>query len=229
MSATWGKSMMLALLFAAVVPINAHAQPVASCAHEGRPGFPTNMEYLFRQNANGKRILFVAGGISAGESQRLANAIKANRPIDEVWLHSPGGSAIEGFKMGRVLRRAGLATRIPQQFSCMSACASAFLGGAVRLVDPGGQYGVHMFSAAGATARVDELATRMQGGRDAARRVYREMEQTSAVFAAEQSKYIVEMGVSLRLNDLMVLTEAQDMRCLTQDELHRLNVVNLIE
>ncbi len=224
----------IAVLAAAVIvcPPQAGAQSsrpaVATCDYAAGIQFPSTGAYDVDVTLGG-RVLTFSGPIKAGEGARLQQALQTNAPIDEVWLHSPGGAAIEGFNMGRVLRRAGALVRIPDAAMCFSACSTAFLGGAIRVVDPRGQYGVHMFTTANANTVVDELAGRMQGGRESARDVMRDMERSSAVMATQQSRYIVEMGVSMRLAELMSRQSSKGMRCLNRRELVELNVVNLAE
>lgn len=99
------------------------------------------------KNTRGGVILLAMGSIKPGESARLANAIQRVGPrLAEIWLYSPGGTSVEGIKMGRLIRKKGLATRIPKGAMCFSACSMVFLGGVLRTVDAGGYYGVHMWT-----------------------------------------------------------------------------------
>ncbi len=91
------------------------------------------------------RVMIVNGAIAEGDAKRLETALNKAGRIDEVWLHSTGGTASEGPLIGRVLRARNLATRVPNNYICVSACSIAFLGGIVRRIDPGGIYGVHTF------------------------------------------------------------------------------------
>ena len=51
-----------------------------------------------------------------------------------VQLESGGGYLVDGYKLGRSLRRAGATTIIENQEGCASSCAVAFLGGKKRIV-----------------------------------------------------------------------------------------------
>ena len=45
--------------------------------------------------------------------------------------------------------RQNIQTRIPEGWACFSACNFLFMGGTVRIVDPGGLFIVHMFTHTG--------------------------------------------------------------------------------
>lgn len=97
------------------------------------------------------------GGIARGDSLRLSAALTAARPVAELQLFSPGGSLSEGMLMGRLVRTRALATRIVSGARCMSACNFIFMGGVVRTVEPGGAFGVHMFSDDMASVLMEDL------------------------------------------------------------------------
>src|SRR6478752_9216354 len=96
--------------------------------------------------SGGQRILRAEGQIDEDVALRLQDALKENAPIDEIWLRSPGGDARAGNAAGKVIRSSGIPTRIPQGWACFSACNFIFMGGAIRFVDPGGLFVVHMFT-----------------------------------------------------------------------------------
>ena len=86
------------------------------------------------------------GGVDQGDSVRFALALTEGRPVAEIQLFSPGGSLGEGLKIGVLIRNRALATRIVSGSECVSACNFMFLGGVVRMIEPGGLFKVHMFS-----------------------------------------------------------------------------------
>ncbi len=104
-------------------------------------------------------ILIVWGGVNDGDAVRFGAAIAAAKPVLEVQFFSPGGSLLEGMKIGRMVRSAGLATKVTTGSWCASACNFMFLGGTVRTVEAGGRFGVHMFSTNQADALLNDLAT----------------------------------------------------------------------
>ncbi len=179
-------------------------------------------------------VLYAVGGIGSGESARLQRALgrvmQEPGGLHEVWLNSPGGNAVEGIRMGQVLRRMGAATRILGGHICMSACSYAFLGGVFRAVDDGGAYGLHMFSAAAsrAEAMVGALvadAKQRQGLRQTMGRV-QAIEQSVAQTAAIRYEFLLEMGVSVRVARFAFSVEANDMGCPPRSVLTEWNVVN---
>lgn len=174
------------------------------------------------------RILTVEGEFKRGDSRRLADAITRAGRVEEVWFNSPGGSLMEGIEAGRVLRRLGIAARVPDRASCASACVYALIGGIARSVDPGGKVGVHMHSMAmNPELRAEIAAVIRQYGEAGLVKAMQLMEQASAFAAAQQARYLVEMRASLELMTPTVSTEHFDIHWLTREELVRYNVVNV--
>ncbi len=148
---------------------------------------------LTLDQANGARVLKAEGLVDDGVAARLQEALSTNAPIDEIWVRSPGGNARAGNEAGKVIRAAGIPTRIPAGWACFSACNFVFMGGPIRFVDSGGQFVVHMFTHVG-----DKEAVRKEIERDAAGAValIGEVEQDSAMLASEDNDFLIRMGVS---------------------------------
>lgn len=182
--------------------------------------------------SSGQRILKAEGAIDEDVAPRLADALKANAPIDEIWLRSPGGDARAGNAAGKVIRQEGVPTRIPPGWACFSACNFMFMGGAVRYVDQGGQFVVHMFTHVGDKEAVrSELAK----GTDNAIGLIGDVEQDSALLASEDNDFLIRMGVSRKLlTEVMYQQKAisggaedrSTRRCLTVAEAVKYNVAN---
>jgi hypothetical protein len=117
-----------------------------------------NLHFVPIKTQKGTMVL-AWGGVGEGDAVRFAAAMAAARPVLEVQFYSPGGDLLEGMKIGRAIRKLQLATRITSGAWCASACDFMFLGGTVRTVEPGGKFGVHMFSTNQAEALVHDLAT----------------------------------------------------------------------
>lgn len=151
------------VLAATLLPAAARAQMDAIFE-----GFPKSLTWKLVVNAsnlhfvlipNGKtNIVFVWGGIGTGDALRFSTALNAAKPVAEVQFYSPGGSLIDGLKIGSLIRARGFATRVPEGARCVSACNFAFMGGVVRTVDQGASFEVHMFS----NNRADELYAELQ-------------------------------------------------------------------
>lgn len=81
------------------------------------------------------------GTIERGDSDRLQNLISATG-ISSIQLNSNGGNALEGYNLGYTLRLNNMQTIVQAWASCMSACATAFLGGTSYTLD--GIVGFHV-------------------------------------------------------------------------------------
>lgn len=182
--------------------------------------------------SGGHRILRAEGQIDEDVAARLADALKQDAPVDEIWLRSPGGVARAGNEGGKLIRQSGIPTRIPSGWACFSACNFMFMGGVVRYVDPDGLFIVHMFTHVGDKQAVrSELAK----GTDHAIGLIGDVEQDSALLASEDNDFLIRMGVSRKLlTDVMYQQKAvadgegdkSTRRCLTRSEDIKYNVAN---
>jgi hypothetical protein len=191
----------------------------------------------------GRRVLLVrdeppserhprGGRIFSGDAKKLAAALTQGGPYAEVLFNSGGGSEPDGLAMGRLIRAAGLSTRITADAMCASACADAFLGGVARRVEPGGRYGIHMPTIAGNVEMVNRIAGIIEremrkGSHRGAQQLIFEIEQLSAQAASRWAMYVIQMGASVRLVDAGTEKLASEMKWLNRAELLDLNVVNV--
>lgn len=203
------------------VVFNTYAS-AADCWHK-KPDVWYDQARLSFHKANipGKNLLVLYGQINAGDAKRFKAEIKAYQKakirIDEIWLDSPGGSPEEAMKIGQTIRDHGYMTRIPQNYACMSACVYIFSGGAIRVVDPGGMFGTHMFSAFGELKR-DVQVTKKD---------LQDLEKRNAQLAHKQSLFIQRMGLDASLlQEITVKTKHNDMYCLSPTEVVNYNVQN---
>jgi len=182
--------------------------------------------------SNGQRVLRAEGQIDEDVPAKLADALKTNDPVSEIWLRSPGGVARAGNEAGRLIRASGIPTRIPAGWACFSACNFMFMGGPIRFVDDGGMFIVHMFTHLGDK---DAVRSELAKGTDQAIGLLGDVEQDSALLATEDNDFLIKMGVSRKLlTDVMyqqkaVATGTADKstrRCLTSIETVKYNVAN---
>ena len=182
---------------------------------------------------DGRKVLLAEGAIDDALVPRLQAALARHAPIDEIWLRSPGGNAKVGNEAGLLIRKTGIPTRIPAGWACFSACNFVFMGGVARIVDPGGQFIVHMFTHTGDRALIRE---EVKKGEQSTVSLIGEVEQESAMLASEDNDFLIRMGVSRKLlTEVMYRQKAVEeqgedrstRRCLTQDELWQYNVANL--
>jgi len=181
--------------------------------------------------SGGHRILKAEGMVDDMVAARLQDALKQNAPIDEIWIRSPGGNARAGNEAGKIIRAAGIPTRIPSGWACFSACNFVFMGGPIRFVDEGGYFVVHMFTHLGDKEAVRE---EIKEGADQAIDLIGDVEQDSALLASEDNDFLIRMGVSRKLlTDVMyrqkAIAAADDKstrRCLTPEQTVKYNVAN---
>ena len=82
----------------------------------------------------GLNAIAATGRIEAGDSEKLRRYLKTlpGKPNTAIYLSSPGGSLIEGLKLGYLFKEMRIKTVVegdrPNNL-CASACALAFLGG----------------------------------------------------------------------------------------------------
>ena len=114
---------------------------------------PDTMTFTIETQGN-HAVLVAAGNIDGAAQLRLAEILdRESGRLSEVWLNSPGGSSSAGVEMGRMIRRAGIDTRVRAGSGCAAACVSVLIGGVVRSVEPGAVVGVQMWQHASATGQ----------------------------------------------------------------------------
>lgn len=201
-----------------------------------RPNWSDNPSMTFTYEViGGIRVLKAEGRIDETTPAKLQTALDEHpedpNGIDQIWLRSPGGDARAGTQAGFIIRESGIPTRIPNGWTCFSACNFMFMGGAARLVDPGGVFMVHMFTHVG-----DGSTARQQAQRGGASTVglIGDIEQASALLASEDNDFLIRMGISRQLlTDVMYQVRAvssngnrETRRCLSLDELRRYHVAS---
>lgn len=193
------------------------------------PNWSTYPQMRFTpQTVNGRRVLLAEGQIDDGLIPRLEAALR-DESIEEIWLRSPGGNARVGNQAGVLIRQSGLPTRIPQGWTCFSACNFLFMGGIARFVDNGGVFMVHMFTHTGNRAALDSALERNAAG------TVGQIEQQSAQLASEDNDFLIRMGITrtfltevmYRVNAVAEGNNRETRRCLTQAQLARYYVVTV--
>ena len=183
----------------------------------------------------GTKILLAEGAVDTGLPERMRKMLTDNPDISEIWLRSSGGNARAGNEAGRVIRESDalIITRIPQGWTCFSACNFVFMGGRARIVEPGAHFMVHMFTM---TNDRNAINYSIEMGTDSTVGLIGEVEQQSALMATEDNDFLIRMGVSRKLlSEIMYKTNAvktedgdqSTRRCLTNEEALRYNVANV--
>jgi hypothetical protein len=152
--------------------------------------------------------LLARGAITTDTPAAFSRALRDQSlpPGALVVLDSPGGATIAGMKLGLLIRRAQLATRV-QSADCASACAYAYLGGVARTMGPGGRLGVHQFRASDETGELS---------------IGRAQE-----IAATLTTYLEAMGARASLLATALSTPPNRIRWLNPGELQIYGIVNL--
>ncbi|HMN85654.1 MAG TPA: hypothetical protein PKA74_06670 [Bauldia sp.] len=173
------------------------------------------------------RWIAAAGEITEQTPDRFRRFLEDNRLDDPnagtlVYLDSPGGNLTAGIKLGGLIRKYGLHTAIGKSLpahgrdmvirpgECASACAFAFLGGAVRAAK-GGELGVHQFYDA-------------QAINDPDRSFSSEDMSTQQLLGAIIVNFVVRMGVDPRVASIAASTMPEDMYFFTDEELDDLRI-----
>ena len=183
----------------------------------------------------GTKVLLAEGAVDTGLPERMRKMLTDNPDISEIWLRSSGGNARAGNEAGRVIRESNalIITRIPQGWTCFSACNFVFMGGRARIVEPGAHFMVHMFTM---TNDRNAINYSIEMGTDSTVGLIGEVEQQSALMATEDNDFLIRMGVSRKLlSEIMYKTNAvktedgdqSTRRCLTNEEALRYNVANV--
>src|SRR5690606_7708325 len=106
-------------------------------------------------------VLRAVGSIDTGAARRFADEI-ADRGgyVEVVSIDSPGGSLDDAMEIGRLIRKNGFATRVPDGAICASSCPLMLAGGIERRVSERAAIGLHQVYAAtrGTTAPAQAMA-----------------------------------------------------------------------
>jgi peptidoglycan hydrolase-like protein with peptidoglycan-binding domain len=87
-------------------------------------------------------LITIEGELKFGDDKLFTeHALKANDAL--VILGSGGGSLVAGLEIGRAIRLKSFSTWVPDNVSCASACALAWLGGRSRLMASTARVGFH--------------------------------------------------------------------------------------
>jgi hypothetical protein len=225
-----GLALIAALLTAAAPAAATPADPKnPTCPQSPDWGSLKPMQFSAVER-DGRQILLGEGVIDDALMPRLKAALQKHKP-EEIWLRSAGGNARVGNEAGKLIRQTGIPTRIPAGWACFSACNFVFMGGAVRFVDDGGLFIVHMFTH---TADRGAIEAEVLRGTDNTVGLIGDIEQDSAMLASEDNDFLIRMGVSRKLlTEVMYQQKAvaeaggSTRRCLTQSEAWKYNVANV--
>jgi hypothetical protein len=93
---------------------------------------------------DGGHLVHLTGDFELGITKNLASLLREHPRVEGVLLRSDGGYISEGRGVARLIQRHGLDTYVGAV--CKSACATAFIGGATRVLREGGKLGFHQYA-----------------------------------------------------------------------------------
>ncbi|MER9801048.1 hypothetical protein NKJ36_28750 [Mesorhizobium sp. M0142] len=182
----------------------------------------TPMEIAF----GGHRCVNAFGPINPNDDERLLEFLRSSDvpPRTDVYINSGGGHVEAAMSMGRILRDSWLSTHVGQYLlddtaqlvespvkqrrfidgSCMSAATLFYLGGRLRFLSPGSQFGVHQFSFRNP---VPAIVGRSQ------------------ILSSKIARYISDMGIPPEFLELSALTESTSVDLVDHENLRKLSVV----
>lgn len=141
-------------------------------------------------------------------------------------LNSGGGNVLEGIKIGQIIRRKAFRTAVAKsaktgEFSevqpgiCASACVLAFAGGVERGASEGSKIGVHQMS-----WNYDNIA----GGKEITVEDLKGNMSVTQFLLGLTLTHFMEMGIDPSILPLMVATSPNDIRWLTESEVHSTHI-----
>ena len=92
--------------------------------------------------ADGVSVVSISGEIADGDAERFQNIIRGMGK-GMVLLGSPGGAVVPALEIGRSIREENLATAVPEETLCVSACGLIWLAGAERYAEDNSYVGFH--------------------------------------------------------------------------------------
>mgnify|MGYP006080514591 FL=1 len=166
------------------------------------------------------------GEIIEGDLYRLKSSLQkyGNLRID---LNSLGGSLNEALRIGEFIRSNGLATHIPNDATCASACVTIFAGGVIRTAHSSANIGIHMASAVfndHFVNAMDDIISKY--GTEATPYVVAKFEEVAAVAMLKQVYFILEAGVSLRLLEASANIPHDEIFWMTIQDAKSVNLIN---
>jgi hypothetical protein len=87
-------------------------------------------------------LITIEGAIVEGDADEFLR-LSLEAPEALVVLNSPGGLAMEGINIGRLIRKAGYSTAVLDGHECMSACGLIWLSGKIKFLAPSALVGFH--------------------------------------------------------------------------------------
>lgn len=168
----------------------------------------------------GRNVVLARGELGEGDGPRLAALIaRTTGRVDELWLDAVTGAPRNALRLGRAVRELGLTTRIARGSRCSGACADVFLGGVQRILEEDRAIGLDQPEAAQiAPVRSRVEAALRRGGEASAQEAIRMLEAAGAAAAAERTRYVAGLNLSLRVVERTLALRADRLDWLLRSE-----------
>jgi hypothetical protein len=238
------------LLLAALLLVNAELRAEPSPAKDGFA--PKLTIYLAKGPANScgpgcDRWIAIEGHVDDGAVSRVRRFMTGVKDMQRpIYFHSPGGSVEPSLTIARLLRSRKAVARIGRTIVaacaartqvdeaclkikagggeveaeiktrgaiCNSACGYMFLGATTREVAPDAGMGVH-----------NSKLTLVVRGHASAQQIADFRNRFTAKATRERASFVVSMGISRELHDLINTVKFEDMHVLTRSELFRFGI-----
>jgi len=140
-------AMVLSLLATLIYVLGAFqslfANPAAMIINQRQPSPPLLSPYTLTLNDEATRIV-LKGSFRIGITKEMASLLEQNPGVQGIVLGSDGGRITEGRGVARLIMEHGLDTYVFDV--CKSACTTAFIAGASRILGPEGKLGFHQIT-----------------------------------------------------------------------------------
>ena len=170
--------------------------------------------------------IIISGPIELGDYDFIRRYLVSN-PAGTIYLNSNGGTVSEALKIANFFREKGMATHLPRRSVCASACVLLFAGGVIRTAESTAKIGIHVGSGVlndEAIEMFDDLY--FEHGKEGFAIAASMFEQTAARFTLEQTLFLLEAGVSLRLLEKTIEVHHLDIMWLNHSEAKKFNLIN---
>lgn len=228
-----------------------HGEASAQTAAQKAGFAPRMIAYGARGPANScgpgcDRWIAIEGQIDEGAAARVVRFLRDARDQRPIYFHSPGGSVRQSYVIARLLRGRKAVARVGRTIAtacaggtqvdaaclkiktaggdvqaelmtrnamCNSACSYIFLGATTREVAPDAAMAVH-----------SSRLTVVFHGQPSAQQIADFRQRGMARADNERAAFVVSMGISRELDDLIKTVKYESLHVLTRSELYRFGI-----
>jgi hypothetical protein len=190
----------------------------------------------------GTSTLLVLGETKVSDVEDFQRYI-SDEQIDSIILNGPGGNLEAGYAIAEIVLEHGLATTVPENTDCASACSIIFSAGRERVMENGSRLGFHLPFISLSPSDVADYCEALIGlddptyaGRFGAMRFLENLDsdpdclmltyQMGLRDMRRLSKYLVRDGISEDVLDLVINTQSSDMTWVNVPQAIRYGLVN---